>query len=84
MTPRQRSPSAAQLREHARENQSLLAAVLVGIVFVRQRVVLRCNRHLAAGQREGVCACGCGFSRAVPARHAPALADRHWAVEAQP
>ena len=45
MTPRQRSPSAAQLRELARENQTLLDTVLVGIVFVRERIMLRCNRH---------------------------------------
>jgi diguanylate cyclase (GGDEF)-like protein/PAS domain S-box-containing protein len=45
VTPRQRSPSAAQLRELARENQTLLDTVLVGIVFVRERVMLRCNRH---------------------------------------
>ena len=48
MTVRQRHPepdTAAHLRLLAHENQTLLDTVLVGIVFVRERIMLRCNRR---------------------------------------
>jgi diguanylate cyclase (GGDEF)-like protein/PAS domain S-box-containing protein len=45
VTVRDRKDSAAQLRMLARENQTLLDTVLVGIVFVRERIMLRCNRR---------------------------------------
>lgn len=45
MTVRDRADSDAQLRVLARENQTLLDTVLVGIVFVRERIMLRCNRR---------------------------------------
>jgi diguanylate cyclase (GGDEF)-like protein/PAS domain S-box-containing protein len=40
-----REDGAARLALLARENQTLLDTVLVGIVFVRERVMLRCNRR---------------------------------------
>jgi len=41
-----REDTVARMHLLARENQTLLDAVLVGIVFVRDRIMLRCNRRL--------------------------------------